>query len=147
MNKVWTKQMSVGNRCIDFLHKGLLEAYRGIEEAFTSAEGNVLPERLEYFEGLLNTYFSVERDIAHMIEFPFAQHESDHQQLLENFKRTESALLAMRKFPPDREGVLSCRFLADCLVKHYKDESRQLKLVLDTHFYDLRPSGQCGFLG
>lgn len=131
--------MSVGNRRVDSLHKGLLGAHREIADALSTGCCEILQEKLQLFEGQLTSYFAIERDIASTINFPFSQHELNHQELFRNFQRTEKALLSLSRTSSVAEAVANCCFLRNCLLKHYKEESRQLKLELDMHFYDLTP--------
>lgn len=100
---------------------------------------SALSDEFKLLEDRLCAYFAAEEDIAQVIDFPFEKHKLAHQRLLNQFKHTRVELADMNGAWSDAEGEKHCGFLRDRLVQHFKEESAQLKLVLDTQLYDLKP--------
>ena len=139
MDILWTKQMSVGNRIIDTAHKELLSTVNRIGHLVRSKSCAAVAGEFNLLKDQLHACFTVEEKIAQAVEFPFALHKRAHQGLLEQFQRISDRLAAMSGMWTDDEGESCCYHLRHYLVKHFKEESAQIKVVLDTHFYDLRP--------
>jgi len=139
MDIIWTKQMSVGNRIIDSAHKELLAMVNRIGYMARVKDCSAISEECKLIEDRLSAYFAVEENIARLVEFPFTQHKLAHQRLLHQIQCTRDDLAAMNGIWSGDEGEKRCYFLGNCLVKHFKEESEQIKVVLSTHLYDLKP--------
>jgi hemerythrin-like metal-binding protein len=139
MDIPWTKQLSVGNRIIDSAHKELLGMVNRMGYLVKVKDCSAITEEFKLLEERLCAYFAVEESIAQAVKFPFAQHKLAHQNLLDQFQRTRYELMSMNVIWSDDDGEKRCCILRDRLVKHFKEESARLKLVLDTHLYDLQP--------
>lgn len=133
----WTKQLSVGNRILDSEHKKLHGIINQI--ACTIAARNVaaLPEEFNQLENCLCAYFPVEEYVAQTINFDFTQHKLAHQHLLNEVQRIRNELTASNCACPDNENYARC--LMNCLIQHIDEDSKLLKIVLDTCLYDFNP--------
>ncbi len=139
MDISWTKQLSVGNRVIDSAHKELLGMVNRMGYLVKVKDCSAIAEEFKLLEERLRAYFAVEESIAQAVNFHFASHKLAHQSMLDQFQRTRGDLAAMNGMWSDDDGEKRCCILRDRLVKHFKEESARLKLVLDTHLYDLQP--------
>ena len=139
MDNSWTKRMSVGNRVIDSAHKELLGMVNRISYMVRVKDCPAISEEFKLLEDRLCAYFTVEENIARMAEFSFARHKLAHQNMLDQFQRARDKLAAMKGVWPEDEGEKHIFVLRDRLVNHFTEESAQLKVVLDTHYYDLKP--------
>ena len=139
MDILWMKQMSVGNRIIDSAHKELLGMVNRIGHMIRVKDCSDISEEFKLLEDRLCAYFAVEENIAQAVKFSFTQHKLAHQSLLNQIQCTRDDLAAMNGIWSDGEKEMRCYFLVNCLVQHFDEESAQMKVVLDTHFYDLKP--------
>lgn len=136
---VWTKQLSVGNRILDSNHKNLLGIIQEISRSIAAGDVAASARGLEQLENCLYAYFAVEEYIAKAINFDFTQHKRAHQSLLNELRCIKGELTAEKGLRSDGDEANYARILMDYLMHHIKEESRPLKIVLDTHYYDLNP--------
>lgn len=139
MNPLWTKQLSVGNRIIDAAHNKLLDMVGSIELPIKAGDGAALSEAFELLEGGLRDYFLLEENIAQALNFPFSRHKLAHQCLLNEIRRLKNELAANNGMWSDTAAKHYSKLLSDCLIKHIQEESKPIKIVLDTQFYDFKP--------
>lgn len=135
-----TKQLSVGNRIIDFEHKKILGMVNIIECLIKISDGSALSGAFKLLEDYLCEYFLIEEYIAQVINFPFTQHELAHRSLLNEAQRIKNELAAHNGMWSDTAAKHYSKLLRDCLIKHIKEESMPLKIMLDTQLYDFKPS-------
>lgn len=140
MSFLWTKQLSVGNRIIDSTHKKIFDMVDRIECLIKVSDGSALSEAFKLIEDYLGEYFSVEEYIAQAINFPFTQHKLAHQCLLNEVQRIGNELVTNNGMCPDTAAKHYSKLLRDCFIRHIKEESKPIKIILDTQFYDFKPS-------
>ena len=134
-----TKQLSVGNRAIDSAHKEILGIINGIARTIMARDIATLSEAFELLENCLCAYFSIEENIAQTVSFDFTRHRLAHECLLKEFRRTKNELMAKNgawsKF--EESGYIDS--LKNSLIRHIRTDAEPLKIILETHFYDLNP--------
>lgn len=134
---LWTKQLSVGNRILDSEHKNLHGVISKIIRSIAARHAAAQLEAFEQLEDCLCAYFAVEERIAQAVGFDFTQHMLAHLHLLDEVQRVRNGLTAGNCMCPVDGNYARC--LMDCLIQHIKEDSRPLKIVLDTHLYDFNP--------
>jgi len=140
MSFLWTNQLSVGNRIIDSAHKKIFDMVDRIGCLIKASDGSALSEALRLLEDYLREYFSVEEYMAQAINFPFTQHDLAHQCLLNEVQRIGNELAANNGMWSDTAAEHYPRLLKDCFIRHIKEESKPIKIMLDAQFYDFKPS-------
>lgn len=139
MDFSWAKRLSVGNRIIDSFHKEILDMVDRIEYLIKAGDGSALSEAFGLLEDCLSDYFLVEKNIAEAVNFPFTQHDFAHQCLLDKVQRTKNELAANGMWS-DTTARHYSMLLRNCLIKHIEEESKLIKIILDTQLYDFKPS-------
>lgn len=84
----------------------------------------------------MRQFFAVEENIAQAVNFDFNEHKLAHQYLLNEFQQIKDKLISNNGTWPNY-GNAHC--LMDCLIRHINEDSRPLKIVLDTCSYDFNP--------
>ena len=140
MSFLWTDQLSVGNRIIDSTHKKIFDMVDRIECLIKASDGHAISEAFKLIEDYLHEYFSVEEYIAQAIKFPFTQHKLAHQGLLNEVQRIGNELATDNGIWPDTAAKHYSKLLRGCFIWHIKEESKPIKIILDTQFYDFKPS-------
>lgn len=140
MTFTWSKQLSVGNRIIDSKHKELHDIINGVVRSITARDVATLLEAFELLENCLRTYFVVEENIAQAVKFDFTQHGLAHRRLSNEFQLMKDELTTKDGMwsKHEEEGYIDS--LRYCLIRHIKEDGKPMKAVLDTHFYDFKPS-------
>lgn len=136
---LWTSELSVGNRVLDTKHKNLHGIIREMAHLVVARDVADLPVVFDLLENCWRGCFTIEENIARAVGFDFAQHRQAHQQLLEEFRRMKGELISRNGRWTDDEGKGYASSMMHCLTRHIKEDSRQLKIVLDTHLYDFNP--------
>ena len=95
-----------------------------------------LADAFDLLEVCLCTCFSVEKNIAQAAGFDFTQHSLAHQDLLNEFQRIKNWLTAKNGAWSEFEKKGCIDSLKSCLIRHIKEDSKPLKIILETHFYD-----------
>lgn len=134
---LWTGQLSIGNRILDSEHKKLHSMIGRIAGSVAARDVAALSGSFDLLEGYLCTYFLIEENIAQAVNFDFTHHRLAHQYLLKEIQRIRIELMSHNGAYPDDENY--ARSLMNCLIWHIKEDSRPLKIVLDTCFYNLKP--------
>lgn len=134
---IWTRELSLGNRLIDSEHKKLHDAINGVKHSVVARDAVALSAAFEQLENGLRAYFAIEERIAQAVGFDFTQHRFAHRHMLENMRRIWDGLMSGDCGCTEGESYVCC--LMDCLIKHIKEDGRQLKAILDTHLYDFKP--------
>ncbi|MDD2914031.1 MAG: hypothetical protein PHP70_01800 [Gallionella sp.] len=111
-----------------------------VDRAIAARDFAALTEMVELIEENLCVYFSVEEKIAQALNFDFSQHRLAHQDLLREFQRMKDEITVQNDAVP-KSGEKSCiKNLMDCLILHVQEDSKPLKILLDTNFYDFKPN-------
>jgi len=137
----FSKELSVGNRILDSEHKKLHAIIDGIALSIAARENIALLAAFELLENGLCKYFVIEESIAQAVNLNFAKHKLAHQSLLCQFQRIKDELTARAKNSmwSKSEDERCVDSLKDCLIRHIKVDNLQLKIVMDTQFYDFKP--------
>lgn len=133
------RQLSVGNRVIDSTHKNLIGIIQEISRSIAARDVAAAIRGFEQLENCLCDYFVVEESIAHAVNFDFANHKLAHQRLLSEFYRIKDWLTSENGMWSCEDGERYANSLMHYFIQHIKEDGRQLKIVLDTHLYDLKP--------
>jgi hemerythrin-like metal-binding protein len=142
MDMASSKQLSVGNRMIDSMHKELFHKINVIVHLIWAKDMAALSEAFVMLEHYLSNYFAVEEKVAQAIGFDFGQHRQAHQYLLKELKHQNDALMAKDELWTKLDEKKYIDFLRNCFILHIKEDSNPLKILLETHFYDFKPDGQ-----
>lgn len=134
---LWTGNLSIGNRILDSEHKKLYGMLSEMAHSIEAKNVAGLPEVFERLESCLGAYFAAEERIARAVDFDFAQHRLAHQQLLDEMRRMRNEVAAGNCICPDGESYACC--LMNCLIRHIREDSRPLRIVLDTCLYGFNP--------
>ena len=135
----FSKELSVGNRILDSEHKKLFNIINEITHLIIAKDINTLIDAFELLENGLRAYFVAEENIARTIGFDFTQHRMAHQDLLNEFRLIKNELTARYGIwsRHNEKGYIAS--LRDCLIQHIQEDARPLRIILDTHLYDLKP--------
>jgi len=139
MDFSYTKQMSIGNRIIDSAHEKILDMINRIEHFITIGDCHALSKTFNLLEDHLSDYFLVEEGIAQAINFPFADHNIAHQNLLNKVQQSKNDLVASNGMWSNTTAKHYSNLLSDSLSTHIEVESEQIKIMLATRFYDFKP--------
>jgi len=139
MSALWTNRLSVGNRIIDSAHKDILDIIMKIALLIGERDGAALTEAFKLLENSLCAYFEVEEKFAHAINIDFTKHKLSHQRLLHDFQCIKNILEAKNGMWSEGEGGYFTNSWAKYFVQHIKDDGKQMKVVLETHYYDFQP--------
>lgn len=135
----FTKDLCIGNRIIDSEHKNLLGIISAISRTISEKEVSVLIEAFDLMENSLCAYFVVEESIAQALDFDFNQHKFSHQLLLAKFQRVKNELVEKNgMWNKSEENDFIC-FMKNSLIHHIKEDGKEFKGMLNTHFYDYKP--------
>lgn len=104
-----------------------------------AGQARAMAEGFHLLDDLLYHYFEVEEAIAKAIGFDFTQHQLSHQRLLKRIYSLKDEVMAEQGGRSKAEAKEYADSLADCLIRHIKEDGQPLKMVLDTHLYDFRP--------
>jgi hemerythrin-like metal-binding protein len=139
MIALWTNHLSVANRTIDSSHKHIIGTINKVDSLIGTGDDATLIETFVVLEDSLCAYFETEEKIAKAIKVDFAQHKLAHQQLLNDFH-------CMRNMLAEKNGMRSEKEIANIIIswakrfiQHIKDDGKQMKVVLSTHYYDFQP--------
>lgn len=131
-----TKQLSVGNRAIDSAHEEAFGMIDRVVNLIMTRNVVALPDAFDLLENYLCICFSVEQNIAQAAGFDFTRHSLTHQDLLNEFQRIKNWLIekngAWSEF--EKKGCIDS--LQNYLIRHIREDSKPLKIVMETHFYD-----------
>ena len=139
MKLSWANDWSVGNRFVDYAHKELLGIINQIVRSVVAGDVAALSEAFQLLEESLCAYFVVEENIAQALNFDFTQHRREHQNLLNKFRYIRDELMDKNGKWSKFEGKCYVASLRHCLIKHVKEDSKPLKIMLETNFYNFNP--------
>ena len=135
----FSKELSVGNRFLDSEHRQLHKMINEIISLIEAGDVAALSEAFALLEIYLSAYFLDEEQIAHAIGIDFTRHRHTHQEIQSELKRIKDAVIAKNGNCPEHEKDNYIDTLRYCLFKHIKEDSRPLKILLDTQLYDFKP--------
>lgn len=132
--------LSVGNRILDSEHQKLEGIINDIGQLILVNHVDALLEAFKLQNDILRTYFVVEENIALAVNFDFAKHRLAHQNLLNKFQLIKDKLMSQNCKWSMLERKDCIDSLNGCLIQHIKEDSKPLKIVLDTYLYDFKPN-------
>jgi len=132
--------ISVGNRIIDSEHKKMFDIIHRIQRSITANDCAAIADDFKLLEDFARACFSVEEEIARAVGFDFTLHNLAHQNLLKKYQQLGDELAARNGSWSDGEGKAYANLLNKWLMRHLEHESRPLMCVLDTYFYDFKPT-------
>lgn len=136
----FSKTLSIGNRILDFEHMKLHDIIDMLAHSIVVRDMAALSEAFELLENCLCAYFVVEKNIAQAVNFDFAHHERTHQYLLSKSQRLKAELIAKNGKWLEWEVKYYINSLRNYLTQHIREDSKPLSIVLNAHFYDLKPN-------
>lgn len=135
---IHNNSLSVGNRVIDFEHQVLNGLINDIGQLMLVNHDVALLAAIRMLHDSLHRYFVVEERIAEAVGFDFAKHRSAHQKLFDNYRVITDKIISSAGKYSKFERKEFCDSLSDLLIQHIREDSKPLKIVLDTHLYDLK---------
>lgn len=132
--------ISVGNKIIDSEYKKMFDIIHRIQRSIMAKDCAAIAADFKLLEDFACTCFSVEEKIAQAVGFDFTLHNLAHQNLLKKYQQVRDELAARNGSWFSGEGEAYKHFINDCLMGHLEHESRPLRFVLDTYFYDFKPT-------
>lgn len=136
------KDLMVGNRILDSAHLELFDIIDRMPHLIEVEDTDALLQAFELLEEKLCACFIVEKNTAQAVSFDFTQLQLSQRHLLEQFSRIRDKLMAKNGAWSKFEGKDCTESMRNYLVLHIKEDSKPLKIVLDTYLYDFNPSIQ-----
>lgn len=140
MELAWTKQMSVGNEILDSGHKKILNLVRGVERAIRARDGAHLTQAFKLFEDAIRTHFGNEAKIAQTINYPFDNHNLEHQYILNDIQHIKEELVAKQGNLSESAAEHYFHFLSRWAIEHINEDDMKMKAMLETYPYDFKPA-------
>ena len=132
--------ISVGNRIIDSEYQKMFDIIHRIQPSIRAKDCAAIAADFKLLEDVARACFSVEEEIARAVGFDFTQHNLAHQNLLKEYQQLGAELATRNGSWSDGEGKAYANFVNIYLMRHLEHESRPLMFVLDTYFYDFKPT-------
>ena len=130
---------SVGNRIVDSQIQILDGLIYDIDHLILVNHVVALSVAIKLLHESLHHYFVVEENIAQAVGFNFTKHRVAHQRLSNDFLAITDKFTSQ----PEKHSKIEKRefvdSLRDSLNQHIEVDSKPLKIVLEKHFYDLKP--------
>jgi len=139
MIALWTNHLSVANRAIDSAHKHIFSIINRVDSLIGTKDDATLIDTFGFLEDSLCAYFETEEKIAKAINVDFAQHKLAHQQLLNDFHWMRNTLAEKNGKWSEKEVENITVPWVKRFIQHIKDDGKQMKVVLSTHYYDFQP--------
>lgn len=131
--------LSVGNRIIDSEHKKLGGIITDIGQLILVNHVVAVEAAIRMLNDGLRYYFAVEEDIAQAVNFDFAQHRLAHITFLNKFQDITDKFMSLDGKWSKLERNDFIDSLNGLLIQHIQEDSKPLKIVLDTYLYDFKP--------
>lgn len=135
MGLTWTEYLSVGNALIDSDHMNLIVVINSMEHAIAKRDHAALAKAFEVFAASMHAHLRNEEKIAEAVNFPLAQNKLEHRQLMHLIEYLEP-----------KDGIWNDElinkysgFLSDWMLDHITKNDMQMKPVLQTYPYNLKP--------
>jgi len=131
--------LSVGNRTIDSEHQKISAIVNDISQLILVDHIVALSVAVKMLADCLQEYFWIEENFAQAVNFDFTKHRLAHQALLNNFRVITDKIISQNGKFSKLERKVYTDSLNELLIQHIKVDSKSLKVVLDTCFYDFKP--------
>lgn len=140
MGLTWAEYLSVGNVMIDSDHKNLIIMINNIEHAIGRRDTAEMLKAIGSFATYMHIHLRNEEQIAEAVNFPLAQNNLEHQQLMYEIRSMLENLDPKNGTWPDNLVKKYSCFLNDWMMDHIIKKDMQMKPVLQNHPYDFKPS-------
>jgi hemerythrin-like metal-binding protein len=132
--------MSVGNKLIDTDHEKIIRLVNEVEHAIRSREAGTLPHVFALLEETILSHFKNEARIAQAIEYPFEEHQLEHQYVLGELQTMKVDLVALNGHWSESAAEFYYSFLSEWATAHIGVDDMRLKDQLETYPYDFMPA-------
>lgn len=136
----WSRAMSVGNKLIDADHERIIRLVNEVEHAIRTREADVLTGVFASLEETILAHFRNEARIAHAIDYPFEEHQLEHQYVLGELQTMKVDLVALNGRWSESAAEFYYSFLSEWATAHIGVDDMRLKEKLQTYPYDFTPT-------
>lgn len=136
MGTLWTEKMSVGNAMIDSDHKELIAMINGMEYMIKKRDSYALTLAFDHIEHWLRVHFANEEMIAQSVNYPFAKHKREHENVLKTFCFMRNVIAGKNGIWNEDAAEHYSEFLSDWLNDHLLNEDMVMKQILKSYPYD-----------
>jgi len=141
MELAWSKKMSIGNEMIDAEHKKLLDLVNEVENVIKKKDSTLFMQALDMLEKSTRSHFEHEEKIAHAIDFPFEEHDMEHQYILGEFQALKDRLADNQGRWSESVAEHYYIFLSTWAIDHVMEDDMKMKPLLETYPYNFKPDG------
>lgn len=131
--------MSVGNKVIDNDHEKIIRLVNEVEHAIRSREADVLSGVFALLEEAIFAHFKNEARIAQAIDYPFEEHQLEHQYVLGELQTMKVDLVALNGHWSESAAEFYYSFLSEWATAHIGVDDMQMKSKLEARPYDFMP--------
>lgn len=135
----WSKKMSVGNETIDSEHKKILDLVNEVDRVIRTKDSALFSQALNLLEETTRSHFENEEKIAQAINFPFEDHNLEHQYILDEFQAIKALLAANQGRWSESIAEHYFMFLSTWAIDHIMEDDMKMKPSLETYPYDFKP--------
>lgn len=135
----WSKKMSVGNETIDSEHKKILDLVNEVDRVIRTKDSVLFSQALHLLEETTRSHFENEEKIAQAINFPFEDHNLEHQYILDEFQAIKALLAANQGRWSESIAEHYFMFLSTWAIDHIMEDDMKMKPSLETYPYDFKP--------
>ena len=132
--------MSVGNKVIDNDHEKIIRLVNEVEHAIRSREADVLSGVFALLEEAIFAHFKNEARIAHAIDYPFEEHQLEHQYVLGELQTMKVDLVTLNGHWSESAAEFYYSFLSEWATAHIGVDDMRLKERLEAYPYDFMPA-------
>jgi hemerythrin len=139
MELTWSQKMSVGNETIDSEHKRILDLVDEVDSTIRTRDIAQFGHVFKVLEDAARTHFEHEEQIARAINFPFEEHNLEHQYILDEFQIIKDKLADNQDGWSESVAEYYYMFLSTWAIDHVMEDDMKMKPLLDTYPYDFKP--------
>lgn len=139
MDLVWSNRLSVGNDMIDSEHKQLLRLVNDLDRYIRQKDPVPFVQALAALEHTTRMHFSHEERLAKSVQFPFDEHDLEHQYILNEFRTLNLKLAAAPGSWSESLVEHFYMFLCTWAIEHIVEDDMKMKPFIEVFPYDFRP--------
>jgi len=139
MDLAWSKKMSVGNETIDSEHKKILDLVNEVERIIRSKDSALFARALDVLEKATRKHFEHEEKIALAIDFPFEEHNLEHEYILGEFQVLKGKFAEIQGGWSESVAEHYYMFLSTWAIDHVMEDDMKMKPFLENYPYDYKP--------
>lgn len=136
----WSRAMSVGNKVIDNDHEKIIRLVNEVEHAIRSREADVLSRVFDVLVAAILSHFASETRIAKAIDYPFEEHQLEHQYVLSELETMRTDLVSKNGNWSESAAEFYYNFLSEWATAHIGVDDMRLKERLEAYPYDFMPA-------